>query len=125
MTRETGTFSPWPDLLEPMRTSMSGAGHAGGRGDGGAGDRAAVAGGEHESGAISVPVHRKDEPKVISATDGYAPGPASWPPTMASEGAAVRASDEHAVAAAIRSLRRRVMGAATQPGPDPCGSAAA
>ncbi|HEX6621896.1 MAG TPA: hypothetical protein VF024_19690 [Solirubrobacteraceae bacterium] len=30
MTRETGTFSPCPDWLEPMRTSMSGAGQPAG-----------------------------------------------------------------------------------------------
>src|SRR6188472_1636610 len=42
---------------------------------------------------------------------------------MAGEGAAVRASDAHAVAAAIGSLRRRFMKAPTQGRPDPCGHA--
>ena len=58
-----------------------------------------------QSGATSVPVQRKLLPRWTSAIDGYAPAAASWPPTMAWDGAAVSASAAEAVAMAIESLR--------------------
>ena len=51
-------------------------------------------------GAISVPVQRKLLPNVISAIDGYAPAGASFPPTMAFDGAAVSARQAQAAASA-------------------------
>ena len=57
------------------------------------------------SGEISVPVQPK-APKVISATEGYSPGDASLPPTIAIAGDAVKARMEPAAASAYRILRR-------------------
>src|SRR3954467_13440043 len=97
-----------------MRTSMSGAGHEAGVATAAPVTEPQCPAVSTHVGAISVPVHRNEGPKVISATDGYAPGAASWPPTTASEGEAVRASDVQAVAASVRSLRRGGMMAPTQ-----------
>ena len=91
-----------------MRTSMSAAGHAAGVATAAPVIEPQCPAVSTVVGAMSVPVHRKEEPKVISAIDGYAPGAASWPPTMASEGAAVRASDVQAVAAAIEKSAQEV-----------------
>src|SRR4051794_33861068 len=70
-------------------------------------------------GAISVPVHRNDFPKVMRATEGY--GPASWPPTTASEDAGATASAALAAASARIALRERFMGATTRRSHEPCG----
>ena len=84
----------WP----PICTSISGAGQD-------AGDATATPVMEPQCpavstqlGAISVPVHRNDFPKVMRATEGY--GPASWPPTTASEDAGATASAALAAASA-------------------------
>src|SRR4051794_20068902 len=70
-------------------------------------------------GAIRVPVHRNDCPNVIRATEGY--GPASWPPTIASEDAGAIASAALAAARARIVLRERFMGATTRRPHEPCG----
>jgi hypothetical protein len=59
-------------------------------------------------GVISVPVQRNG-PKVISATDGYSPGLASWPPTTADDGAAAPASSAAAVSEMAKARRRTLM----------------
>src|SRR3954452_7379014 len=58
------------------------------------------------SGAISVPVHKKLKPKVISAIDVYLPAGAFVPPTMAFDGDATAPSPARAAVHAIRVLRR-------------------
>jgi hypothetical protein len=70
ITRRTGVRSPAPGVTEPMRTSISCGGQAAGE------PTAAPVIDEQwpavstQRGAISVPVHKKDEPKRISATAG-------------------------------------------------------
>src|SRR3954465_6286179 len=100
-----------------MRTLISGAGHA-------AGDATAAPVIEPQwpavrtqLGAISVPLHRNDAPKVIRATDGY--GPASCPPTLPGEDAGVIASAAIAVRRIFR--RERFMGATTRRSHEPGG----
>src|SRR4051812_30945097 len=72
-------------------------------------------------GAISVPVHRNDCPKVISATAGYAPGAASWPPTTAIDGAALSAMAAQGAARASVSRRTRVISSGTRATAKTCG----
>src|SRR3954452_10220607 len=60
-------------------------------------------------GAISVPVHRNDAPKVIRATEGYAPLAVAWPPTMAEAGAAPASRSAPATRAAHIVERRWVI----------------
>ena len=59
---------------------------------------------------------------VTSATEGYSPGAASEPPTMAIEGAAVRASAAAVAATSVSSLLEKVMRPATQPARRTCES---
>src|SRR3954451_18570492 len=66
---------------------------------------------------MSVPVHRNALPKVISATDGYAPLAVAWPPTMAIEGPAVGARAAPAMADVRRSRRRSFIGVSNAPKP--------
>ena len=66
-------------------------------------------------GAISVPVQRKPLAMTTSETEGYSPGAASEPPTMAIEGEAENASAAAVAATSVESLREKVMRAATQP----------
>src|SRR5262249_44181424 len=75
-------------------------------------------------GAISVPVHRKDWPNVISATAGYAPGAASLPPTTAIEGAAVRARAAQTAATPTVSRRSSFISSRTRAGAETCGRSA-
>src|SRR5215213_4673059 len=65
-------------------------------------------------GVISVPVQRNG-PKVISATAGYSPGLASFPPTTADDGAAPAPSRAAAVADTARTRRKALMDPATRP----------
>src|SRR4051812_36185784 len=58
---------------------------------------------------------------TTSATDGYSPAAASEPPTIAIDGAAVRASAAVVAATSVRSLWEMVMRAATQPTRRTCG----
>ena len=104
----TGTRSPSPELWLPIVTFTSWGGQD-------AGEATAAPVSEPQwpalstvSGEISVPVHPK-APKVISATEGYSPGEASFPPTIAIAGDAVRARMEPAAASADRLLRRSDM----------------
>ena len=60
------------------------------------------------SGEISVPV-QPNAPKVISATEGNSPAPASLPPTMAEDGAAVKARAASATVDERTRRRRRFM----------------
>src|SRR4051812_6549402 len=61
---------------------------------------------------------------VTSATDGYSPCAALEPPTMAIEGAAVRASAAAVAATSVSNLREKVMRSATQPARRTCASEA-
>ena len=70
MTPATGTFSPWPGLSEPMRTSISGAGQPAGVATAAPVIEPQWPAVSTQVGAISVPVHRNDWPNVISATAG-------------------------------------------------------
>src|SRR3954466_4443249 len=64
---------------------------------------------------MSVPVHRNALPKVISATDGYAPLAVLWPPTIAIEGVAEKAVIAPARASArVNLLPLRFMRTATR-----------
>src|SRR5687768_4836814 len=99
ITRETGTTSPPVEFSWwPMRTSIAAAGQD-------AGDATAAPVSDEQwpavrtvSGEISVPVHWNMKPKLICATAGYSPAEALVPPTIASEGEAVRPSEAHAIA---------------------------
>src|SRR4051794_1071788 len=104
MTRDTGTVSPpVPGLFEPMRTLMSGAGQ-----EAGVATAAPVTEPQWPAvrttvGEISVPVHRK-APKVTSATAGYLPAGAFWPPTIAKDGVAAIARTAAVIASSVRSF---------------------
>src|SRR5690242_4445585 len=103
-----------------MRTSISCGGHAAGVPTAAPVIEPQCPAVSTQVGAISVPVHRNDCPNVISATAGYAPGAASFPPTMAIEGAAVRARAAHAAASARLSRRRSVISSTTQAAAETC-----
>src|SRR5829696_6535795 len=64
-------------------------------------------------GVISVPVQRNG-PKVISATAGYSPGLASFPPTTADDGAAAAASST------AETRRKTLMKPGTTPPTETC-----
>src|SRR3954471_3806440 len=73
-------------------------------------------------GAISVPVHRNDWPNVISATAGYAPGAASFPPTTACDGAAETVRATQARTSESFRRRARVISSATHAAHETCDS---
>src|SRR3954469_10869264 len=109
MACETVACSPVVSVSPPIVTSMSGAGQA-------AGDATASPVIEPQwpavstqLGAISVPVHRNAEPKVMRATDGYAPLAVLWPPTMAEAGVAPARSSAPATTAARNVERTEVI----------------
>src|SRR4051812_31827962 len=107
----TGTISPpWSMTLLPMRTVISGAGHDAGEATAAPVIEPQCPAVSTQLGAISVPVHRNALPKVISATDGYFPAGAAWPPTIANDGLAVKASTAPAVTSACVIVLFRFMG---------------
>src|SRR4051794_24095524 len=105
MACETATFSPLPAVSPPISTSMSGAGQAAGAATASPVIEPQWPAVSTQLGAISVPVHRNEAPKVIRATDGYAPAAVLWPPTMAEAGEAPVRSSAPATTAA-RSVER-------------------
>src|SRR5262245_61273225 len=120
MTLDTGTDSPCPGLLEPMRTFMSGAGQ-----EAGVATAAPVTEPQWPAvsttvGEMSVPEHRK-APKVTSAIDGYLPAGASWPPTMAKDGVAAIARTAAVIASSVKRFRRGVLPFPTHSGRVSCG----
>src|SRR5918994_4482000 len=70
-------------------------------------------------GVISVPVQRNG-PKVISATAGYSPGLASFPPTTADDGAAAAASSTAEASDTARARRKKLMKPGTTPPSETC-----
>src|SRR5262245_4449321 len=73
-----------------------------------------------QSGVTSVPVQRKG-PNVISATDGYSPGLASFPPTTADDGAATAPISAAVVMETAKALRIALMCEPTHSARETCG----